>query len=305
MKRGRHMFDFIKNKKDIPICGGTDRSFDKNAPTTILSEDMILFNVSSVLPPVEDPDRRQSEPIDYVSAFAVPAGEGTFIFLETYSRYFSENNYKRCFACVKENLFPSLVVLTREQNLVSGNGRHSFTHGLPENFGGAIDIRYAGGEKISISSNQSPVVSRQTGERIAALFAGAMEGEKVELPDLAALSEIRFTEEKKNGGFTRAALSINDDGSGRMTRTRRFSDPKIYNEEKSFGADEITAVKQNISDCGMLAWSALPESSYPLGEHKSLTFIFKDGSEITVPNDRELPNQIHGGFFNIELELTK
>ena len=297
------MFDF-NNKKEPPLCGGTDRSFDKNAPRTILSEDMTLFKVTSELPSAMNIDRQNGETIDYISVFAAPASEGTFIFLETESRYFKNGN-KRSLAYVKENVFPSLAALTREQDLAANNGSYSFTHGLPKNFGGAIDIRYASGEKISISSNQSPVISGQTGEKIAALFTKAINGEKVYLPDVENLKEIRFVEERKNGGFTRAALSINDDGSGSMTRSRRFSDPKIYNNEKSFSADEITAIKKNISDCGIFAWSTLPECSYPFDDEKSLTFIFKDGSEITVPKDRELPDQIKGGFFNIELELTK
>jgi hypothetical protein len=54
----------------------------------------------------------------------------------------------------------------------------------------------------------------------------------------------------------------------------------------------------------MLAWADLPESGFKYGSEKTLAFVFADGGVITVPGDKRLPDQLGGGFFNIELEMT-
>lgn len=280
------------NRREPEVCGGTDTTVDESAPKEIKSQEMILFDVTSALP------------IGFVSAFAAPTKEGTFLFLETAQESFRRGESNRAWALVKENIFPSLVLLVREENLADGNGRHSFTHGLPENFGGRVKVDYLSGERISFSCNQSPILSRATGERIAAFFTGAMKGERVPLPDIDHLTAIRFNEERTDGGFTRATLSINADGSGRVARSQRFSDSTVYESERTVSADALAKIKQTVTDCGLLAWATLPENGYRFENDKSLTFIFTDG-EITVPNGRVLPDQLGGAFFEIELELTR
>ena len=280
-------------KEEPPVCGGTETSYDENAPKTILSEEMILFDVTSVLP------------LGFVSAFAAPAGNGTFLFLETGNPPFARSERKRKWALVKKSVFPALTVLVREEKLAAENGRHSHTNGLPEDFGGHVTVRYASGENILFSCNQQPILSQKTGERIVSLLEAAMMEERVCLPESDSLRTVRFDEERRDGGFTRVALSIQDDGSGILQQSCRYSDPTVYESEKAMPPEDVAFIKQTVTDCGLLAWTSLPQSHYRIGEEKTLTFVFADGSQIVIPSDRVLPDQIRDGFFKIELEMTR
>ena len=282
-------------------CGGTRETIDTRAPKQIASEDMTLFDVTSALPwPAELRDGE--EPLQFVSAFAAPAGEGTFLFLEHGSRH--GGTLHQAWALVRGDVFPALVRLTRERDLAKENGHHSHTAGLPEDFGGSIRIRYADGEKIGVSDNQSPILSEETGRQIAALFEQAMHGEKLPLPDPAELTQIRFCEEREDGGFTRAVLTVHPDGTGTNAKAQRFDGPKIYEGEKPVDAQTVSDVREGMARSGILAWAGLPDSGFPQLSKKTLTFRFADGEEVVVPEGRLLPDQLSRGFFDIELELA-
>lgn len=286
-------------------CGGTDATLDKNAPKQIVSEDMILFDVTSALGDGigERPGRGANE-LGYVSAFAAPVRGGTFLFLETGEHFQRRAGKDRAWAQVRADVFPALVRLVRQYDLAASNGRHSQTHGLPENFGGSVRIEYGSGETISYSDNQTPVLRREAGEEIAALFRGAMAGERVALPDLCSLTEIRFAEERENGGFTRAVLTIAPDGTATNRKRSRYDGAEVYESENKVDAATVDAIKRNVEETGLLAWSTLPASKFNFEREKSLVFVFSDGGEIAVPGNRLVPSQIQNGFFNVELELT-
>ena len=288
------------------MCGGTDATQDTRAPKEIASEDMIFFSATSALGGVcVLPEANSApSPYSYVSAFAAPAGDGCFIFLSTRVGFGVGGESKAEWALVRENVFPALVRLTRECGLAESNGRHSTTHGLPENFGGSVDIRYAGGERISFSNNQFPVFTPVTGSRIAETLTRAMEGERLPLPDLSGLREIDYDEEREDGGFTRAALKLLPDGTGVNAKSSRYSDPTVYQSEKPVERETVDAIKENIKRTGILAWAGLPESGFKLGGDKKLTFVFDGGESVTVRSNLLTPGQIGGGFFNIELEMT-
>lgn len=291
-------------KKTKPgMCGGTDATLDTDAPKEILSQDMILFDVTSALHTKPSQDSYE-ELINYVSAFAIKTKEGTFMLLEKRMGYQRRGNGSFSWVLVKENVFPKLVELVRECELAKNNGFHSRTHGLPENFGGSVNIKYASGENISFSNNQTPILSFDAGQKIAELFEDAMKGEKVPLPDLAALTEIRFLEERKDGGFTKATLKFHRDGTGLNIKSAKYDTDKIYESENMVDAETIHQIKNNIEVNGILAWSGLPETEYHYSEKKSMTFVFGDQEEVTVESGRSLPVQIDRGFFNIELEMT-
>ena len=292
--------DIIILKSTRPLeCGGTDAYQEKNAPKTITSDEMTLFDVSSAFTTlVVDAEDR----LDYVSAFAAPCAGGTFVLLE--KRMLFSDNVSTCeWALVKENVFPKLTALVRERDIARNNGYHSRTHGLPQDFGGSIDIRYASGEQISISDNQSPILGYDAGLEIAGIFGEALKGERVALPDVSALKAIRYAEERDNGGFTRATLTFAPDGTGVNAKASRYDDPTVYESEKPVDAETVEAIRANIARTGIFAWASLPESGYKFGPAKTLTFVFDD-SEITVSGDRRVPMQIQNGFFNIELEMT-
>ncbi len=292
----------VLRRPEPQACGGTTATQDTRAPKTILSEEMTFFTAFSALP-YSRYEGIGRPPLHFVAAYAAPASDGTLLYLETYD---SMNRRGRgsAWAYVKDDPFPALEQLTREEDLAKNNGFHSKTHGLPENFGGEILIRYASGEKISVSDNQTPILSRRAGERIAAFFAEAMRGERVPLPELSTLREIRFAEERPNGGFTRATLTIQADGTAVNRKEQRFDDPTVYRSEKKVDAEAVAAIRAAIERCALLAWPGLPKRAYLTDKNKTLTFVFADGQEIVVDYDSEAPDALRGGFFDIELEMS-
>ena len=284
-------------------CGGTDATLDTKAPTTIESGQMVSFSVHTAFGGVVSPETHeyQGPLLSYLFAFAVPAGSGTFLFLETRTDFDRQRSVQH--ALVKADVMPSLVRLVHELELAQKNGRHSTTYGLPQNFGGSVDICYASGETISFSDNQTPILPEKTGRAIAALFTEALAGEAVAPPDLSGLRAIRFEEDRGESGFTRAELTLTADGAGVNKKTSRYED-RVYESEKPVDAPTVEAIKNNIERCDMFAWVDLPRSRYAVGSEKTMTFVFADGTEITVTNQKALPSALSGGFFNIELELT-
>ena len=294
--------DIIVLKKPAPnTCGGTYATQRKNAPTEIESEDMTMFMADTSFSTMVVEIEAGEERIDSISAYAAPAQGGTFLYLCKGVRYESR---LASVALVKADIMPELVKLVNEQKMAQGNGYHSNTAGLPENFGGSVDIRYASGEQISYSNNQTPIFGYDTGMMIAQVFESAMQGERVPLPDVKDLVKILFEEQRKNGGFTKAELTINDDGTGSNKKLSRYEDPKVFESEKPVEREAIDTIKKSITGCGMLAWNGLPSSGSSLNGNKRLTFVFKDGSEVSVTDGLMLPFGISGGFFNIELEMT-
>lgn len=295
----------ILQKTEPMMCGGTDAYQDTRAPKEIQSDDMILFDATSAFGGMISLDNEEpaGPPLGYLSAFAVLAKEGTFLYLDTAEdeRF---GNHTCTWALVKESPFPKLTALVREHDLARGNGYHSETHGLPQNFGGNVRIRYASGEEISFSNNQCPILSLKTGRAIAALFTEAMGGQRVALPDVTALTAIRFAEDHENGGFTHATLTLLPDGTGVNAKTSRYDDPTVFESEKPVDAETVAAIKKTVETCGLFAWEGVPGSGFALAQNKRLTFVFADGSEITAQSDRQLPYGIQNGFFKIELELT-
>ncbi len=285
---------------DPPQCGGTTSSRDRSAPTVIRSRDMTLFDVTSVLPIPAERCGKEEAVVGYVSAYAIPAEGGTFLLLEKRGLRREPNDCAYAWRLIRESLFPSLADLVIECDLAHGNGRHSETHGLPENFGGDIDIRYSSGEYISVSDNQSPVLSYKAGQRIAELFKSALTKEKRPLPDLSFLETVHFHEKRDNGGFSKATLSIHPDGTGVLTRSDRYDSQTIYDSKRNMDIYEIKVIKNKMTQYGVLAWESLPERDYRFGGEKTLTFGFSDGRERVISGNCMLPRQLWNGFFEIE-----
>lgn len=290
----------VLRKPEPYVCGGTDATLDTKAPKEITSKNMTLFNVCSAL----NAPRGSDAPLGYISAYAAESGDGTFLFFEKCEGHFHRGEREYGWAYVKGDAMPALCELVRERDIAKNNGFHSKTHGLPENFGGSIDIRYGSGERISISNNQSPVLSYETGVFIADFFKNAMNGEKIKLPVLSSLVAIIFEEKRKNGGFTAATLTFNADGTGTNKKAVRYDDPHIYESTKTVEAETVDMIKDNIEKSGILSWSGLPESNFDFLSEKQLTFVFKDNDSITVKNGKILPDKLSRAFFNIELEMT-
>ena len=297
----------VVKRTDPHACGGTNATQNTKAPKEIVSEEMILFNAASALSRGMmnmESAVKPEELLSYISAFAVPAKEGVFLFLDKKTVADRYQNKPPVWALVRNSIFPSLVQIVKECDLAKGNGYHSFTNGLPQNFGGSVDIRYASGETIRFSNNQCPVLSVEAAGRIADVFETAMQGERIALPDIAALQEIHFCENCPDGGYTKAVLTLHPDGTGTNAKSQRFDTPDIYEGETSVDAETIANIKNTIAATGILAWTGIPDNDYKGKEDKTLTFVFDNHEPITVRSKRLLPFCILNGFFNIELEIT-
>ena len=299
------MKDRIKiiSKTSPGMCGGTDATLNEDAPRIIKSEDMTLFYVTSALGGVSS-EQLEGERLSYISAFAAPSNNGTFMFIEKSDGYGYHAERTYSFAYVEENPFPALVKLVKEFDLAKSNGFHSTTHGLPENFGGSVDIEYKSGEKISFSNNQSPIFSQKFAAAVSKLFKSAMSGEKVKLPDVSDLTKIYFEENRKNGGFTKATLTVNEDGTATNEKQSKYDDPTVYESKKPVDAETVEYIKKNIENTGLLSWSGLPEMNYSFLHDKYITLYFKNGEERTVTGNKITPDRISRAFFNIELEMS-
>ncbi len=278
------------------VCGGTDATQDTAAPKTILSREMTLFSATSAL-------RGDDRSLGYVSAFAVSAGKGTFLLLETGESFRYRDEKQRIIGVVKGNPFPALAELARDCDLAKDNGFHSTTHGLGENYGGEIDVWYASGETISVSNNQTPVLTDEAGGKIAALFHRLLQGPAVSLPNPADLQALRLREERPNGGFTQVDASVTPDGA----QLCRHYHPENGHDSETTGmltADELSAIRGIMEKSAILAWAHLPGDGFTHREKRTLTFTFADGRTITVPDDRLLPQQLCDAFNDIRHLLT-
>lgn len=295
----------VIKKSDPAECGGTDATQDMKAPKEIKSEDMLLFDVTSSLAggmAVHAPANKE-QPLGFISAFAVSAEKGALLYLKKSAGFgrFAERSHE--IALVSNDVFPALVRLVREYGLAKNNGFHSVTHGLPENFGGSVEILYSSGEKISFSNNQFPIISHETAREIVNVFTDAFGRDKLTFPSADRISEIRYSEKRKDGGFTEAVLTIAPDGSGINRRRTRFDEPRVYESEKTVDPETISAIRKTIEENAMLAWNGLPHDGFNKDD-KSVTFVLDGKEEITVLCGRALPANVKDAFFDIELELT-
>lgn len=286
-----------------PMCGGTSTSYDENDPKEIKSEDMTLLKIEAAVTPMgvmPGAAPAKTAWFRFLSVYAAKCEGGAFVLLFAHDR-----NEKRDFrwSYIKEDIFPELVNAVREYDLAKSNGSHSFTYGLPENFGGEVIVEYASGEKIDFSTNRSHIISTDFAVWLYDFFDEAMKKERVELPDVKNIKTIRFDSEHSDGGYTHIVMTQNGDVCD-FKRERKFDIPDIFKDEKELPAELMDRFREVIKNNAMLIWHMLPENGFDKIEEKSMTFIFEDGTEIEAPSDRALPSAISGAFFNIELELN-
>jgi hypothetical protein len=295
----------VIKKSDPHVCGGTDATQDINAPKTIDSKDITVFDVTSALHTVRTAETGEENRYTpgYVSAFAVPAKKGTFMFLETGESFHYRDKRDSVWALVKENPFTELAELVKKYDLACKNGFHSRTHGLPENFGGSVYILYADGEKISFSNNQVPIITSEAGLGIADFFKGKISGTKVCLPAADDIIEIRYFEEHENGAFTESVLTIRESG-GILRKTVSSGNSEARMAEHTVSEETVDTIKKTVENCGVFAWEGIPDGIHRSNGCKTLTFKFRNTEEITVKNHRLLPEKIGEAFFRIELEMT-
>lgn len=285
-----------------PVCGGTDRYVDKNAPHTIQSNQMTGFFAESEIAVY---GQATHTALSYISATAIPAQEGTFCHLSVCRGYPDQRS--DFLAWIKEDLFPQLVLLTKELNFAAHNGVHSNTHGLPKNFGGSVRIAYASGETIHFSNNQQPVFSLEAGEKIENLFLKAMHGEKMPVPSAETIKTVRFAEERADGGFSRACLTETPEGKFLLKRESKYGDSSVYTSEQEVPRERMEFCREAVRRNILFAFAYLPQNAIAaqlFHGKKTLTLVYSDGREAVIPSDRLLPDALLDVLFEIELDLV-
>lgn len=283
-------------------CGGTTVTQDRNAPTDIECREVILFDTESALGMPSDEELKDGkEPLCFVSAFAAPAGGGSFVYYSS-GRGFGRRRDKGSWALIRKDIFPELDGFVRKYDIARNNGLTHTTHGLPENFGGSISVDYSDGEKIRFSDNQSPVLERSAGAELDAMFRGFLSCPRIAIPDAEDIVEILF-EEIRDDGYTKALCRINDDGTATNIKDSKYGD-SVYHSEKPVDAETVNAMITNVKDTALLVWRDLPDSKFGWGREKTLAFRWRDGSEISTTDCKAVPDGLSRGFFNIELELA-
>ena len=99
-------------------------------------------------------------------------------------------------------------------------------------------------------------------------------------------------------------LSICEDGTGINKKESKYDTPTVYTKESRIDKKTIAYIKETIGNSLLFAWPDLLKSPYEASRNSRMTFAFKNGDEITVRNDRELPAQINDAFFKIQLEIV-
>ena len=263
-----------------PICGGTTRSTDQKAPKEILSKDLVFFSVGST-------DERFTARYEQgaVSVYAAKTTKGIYaaiLGIETRYKFFAPD-------C---NLMARLDALTRQQKLILDNGHHSFTHGLPADFGGAVNIRYASGEYISKSDNQSPVITNAANLAIKKLFEEAFKSyPEAPLPDPASIQAIEYHE---SGPFAEHFLRMEKTAECAVLRSDDAYDggkSKYHKDAQAplsaFDRIEADALTFRVFGQGGLTQYHPSNDS----DKRFLTYEFADGTRLDVPRIFGIPGK--------------
>ena len=196
-------------RRGPPVCGGSDNWQDKNAPAQINSKDIVFFQVeSSFTTFAEPPD------FSFIHAFVIPLENkkvlaGLYVRAAPWRRVRPERNrpqkgqaeqegdYIRA-AVVPSAVFDELQKVVEEYKFIKENGRHHYTHGLPENFGGSITVKYQTGERIFFEDNQSPILTPKAGEAIVNALRGYLDSpQKTKVLSSEELTELLKSVEDK------------------------------------------------------------------------------------------------------------
>ena len=284
------------------VCGGNTATLDRSAPKTITSREMTLFEASCAL--YGEAEGSKGGRLNRISAFAAPDGEGTFALLDESYEDQERSGNDVSWAWIKGDIFAELCDIAEEYGFAKNNGFSSFTNGLPDNFGGVINVKYASGERIYVSDNQSPVISCEAATKIAKTFARAIAGKKINIPKAEEIKVVRFCESRDDGHYAKAELTILPDGTAVNRKESKYGGPEVYKSEKTIDAATVEAIRENIDETGLLAWGGLPDDGFARREKAELTFVLENGKEITVENGRQVPDRLQNGFFDLQLEIT-
>ncbi|MBO4290954.1 MAG: hypothetical protein J5898_03515 [Lachnospiraceae bacterium] len=261
--------DVVREK--TPICNVTDLNQDIKAPTEIHSTDLIFFKAGSA-------DGHFS-PHHGVDVYAARTPNGIFACIggpKVECALFSED-------CT---ILQELQKLIEQYHIIEGNGFHSHTHGLSEDFGGSVDARYSSGEYISKSDNRTPVLSAEAASDIQTVFRNTFaHAKKGVIPPSSAIAAIKYHEKSHNGHYCTMIFRITDDGAFVSSEQKYSTSDKVYKKEKAVALSDFDRIRRDADTFCMLGQQGL-DTYHPFCfeiSDRSLTYILSDGSTFHIP----------------------
>ncbi len=259
----------MKGGLEPPICGGTRHSEDENAPTKIQSRDLIFFKAGT------DGGSMGM----HSKVYAAKAERGIYIV---------DAEDQPRFALLRSDcdFLSRLDELVREQDLILGNGQHSRTAGLPADFGGSIDVRYASGEFISKSDNQSPIITRKADDAISEFFARAFDAyPRADLPDPSLIRKVTWRED---GEDHHRVITFEREGviATLHSESKYATSDMVYRSDAQVPAQAFDRIVDDVNKFCLFGLEGVRQyhtySSHVMEE--TLTYELSDGSQFVLPN---------------------
>ena len=154
--------------------GGTEVTQDKNAPTKIESTELVSFDCDASTVSVVGVEEKGLEYGRYYFKCLQDKESGkvtgTYGFKPQYGDL-TEYSFE-----ADSSFLTDLDAIIKDSTIVSNNGEHRHTNGIPDDFGYSFEAEYASGEKIDCSDNQSNHLSLDMLKKLIDLFAGICQG---------------------------------------------------------------------------------------------------------------------------------
>ena len=149
--------------------GGTEVTQDKNAPTKIESTELISLDCNASTVSVVGVEEKGLEYGRYYFKCQLDKESGkvtgTYGFKPQYGDL-TEYSFE-----ADSSFLTGLDAIIKDSTIISYNGEHRHTNGIPDDFGYSFEAEYASGEKIDCSDNQSNHLSLDMMKALVDLFS--------------------------------------------------------------------------------------------------------------------------------------
>lgn len=283
--------------------GGASQRQDSRAPQTITSDDVTRFEIRSSFGALADPHT-----YDDINLYVYKLKTGSVAMFQARSKRDSSKNVQET-CWFAENILPSLHEWIVRFDLVRNNGYSYHVGGLPEGFGGSVNIRYANGEYISKSSNQSPVIGYSEAERFLDLLLGAKETcTPVQAPPAAGVTGVRFVSEchfESKKDDSRTVTTLTRDGRGCRLESDAVYGRQRFHKEADLAPDVFGKVEEIVDGSSLTLWDRLPEAKWGTLDIQRyfVTLTMKDGREISFDSSFRFASSLRSPLFELSLYL--
>lgn len=278
------------------ITGGSDTKY-LDLPKAIQSEEIVHFSVDCNFAYSSNEKK-----YTYVYGYATKVEGGALVGL-SYRKDGEQNEAEYTkLKLVGNEVFSDLQKLVKKHNFASNNGYTHFTSGLPENFGGSVNINYASGEQIIVSDNQSIVISLDAGEEMVGILQKYMDA-AYDSPNYAGdIVAVSYKEQTGKDIYTQYYL----DGTRFLYESKLGKNQKVYKKEYALPQDMLYKIRDIANTNSLLDWSGMRQSEQNTVDpvSRQLVFSMRNGNEIMVTDSSFAPMISNGATFAIQTYLN-